>query len=110
MPTDERSRPATDPFAPASLWRTWLAAWEPRAAQAWEATVRRPVVVEPVAGAITLVGHMKAISDALARRVVRAFGVAASADQDRILYMLQRMESRILDLEERLANDGEVEP
>ena len=93
---------------PARAWRMWFDAWEPGAARAWDSLARQSWLVEPVAATITLVGRTKAFADSLRRRLLRGCGLATREDQDRILFLLQRMESRLLDLEDRLAN-GEDE-
>jgi len=116
MTHDDATRTATSandgaaaPRSAAPAWRIWFDAWEPRAAEAWDGTLRRPWVVEPVAAALTVLGRANTIRHEIARRVWRACGLATQHDQDRLLFLLQRMESRILDLEDRLAErDGAV--
>jgi hypothetical protein len=94
---------------PLPAWRIWFDAWEPKAAAAWDGALRAPWVVEPVAAALTLAGRANTIRREVARRLWRACGLATQHDQDRVLFLLQRLESRILDLEDRLADrDGAV--
>lgn len=85
----------------------WFDAWEPRAAIAWDAAVRQPWVVEPLAATITTVARAKSMADAVRRRVLQALGLPSREDQERALFLLQRMESRLLDLEDRLADREE---
>lgn len=84
----------------------WFDAWEPRAAIAWDAAVRQSWVVEPLAATITTVARAKGVADAVRRRLLRALGLPSREDQERVLFLLQRMESRLIDLEDRLA-EGE---
>jgi len=104
----EPTRTATSANDPARAWRIWFDAWEPKAALAWDAVVRQPWLVEPLAATITMVGRTKALADSVRRRLARACGLATREDQDRILFLLQRMESRLLDLEDRVVH-GEDE-
>jgi hypothetical protein len=108
MNPGERNQPTTSANDPVRAWRMWFDAWEPRAAIAWDATVRHPWVVEPLAATITTVARAKSVVDGVRRRLLRAFGLPTREDQERTLFLLQRMESRLLDLEDRLA-DGEDE-
>ena len=81
----------------------WFDAWEPRAAIAWDAAVRQSWVVEPLAATITTVARAKSVADAVRRRILGVLGLPTREDQERVLFLLQRMESRLLDLEDRIA-------
>src|SRR5688500_17608464 len=103
MRTDDTNDRVRAALRAPNPWRAWFDAWEPKAAQAWDAAVRRPWLVEPIAATITTLARAKSLGDAVRRRLVRACGLATRDEQDRILFLLQRMESRLLDLEDRLA-------
>lgn len=107
MRTDTPNDPVRAALRAPNPWRVWFDAWEPKAAEAWDAALRQSWLVEPVAATLTAIARTKAIGDSVRRRLVRACGLATRDDQDRILFLLQRMESRLLDLEERLADEAE---
>jgi hypothetical protein len=95
---------------PPAAWRLWFDAWEPKAAAAWDGALRRPWVVEPVAATLTALARANTIRAEVTRRIWRACGLATRHDQDRLLFALQRLESRILDLEERIADRDGARP
>jgi hypothetical protein len=85
---------------PVAAWRAWFDAWEPRAALAWERAMRESWLVEPIAALITGIAHAKRLADETRRRALRACGLATREDHERVLFLLQRMESRLFDLED----------
>ena len=89
------------------LWETWkkgFDAWEGATAKYLEGTLKNPVVLGP-SGAL-LAGAMK--TKAAYENAIATFwtnlGLPSRRDQERALHALNQMQSRLLDLEERLAD------
>lgn len=88
------------------LYKKWFNAWEGATATYMEALLKSPLLLEP-SGAL-LSGAMKAkaeVDKAVAEGWGR-LGVATKRDQERSLHALNQIQSKLLDLEERLAQSG----
>ena len=89
-----------------ALWRTFkkgFAAWERVTAEKVEAITRDPAWLNPMAGMLSATYRWKAISDELGSRFWGSLGLPTKRDQERTLHALNELQSRILDLEEKLA-------
>lgn len=87
------------------IWETWkkgFDAWENATAKYFEGLLKSPLLLTP--GGLMLGGAMKAKAtyDKALSQWVGALGVATKRDQERVLHSLNQIESRLLDLEERL--------
>lgn len=88
------------------IWETWkkgFDAWETATAKFTEHWMKSPAVLGPAG---TMLGSMmkaKAAYDKAAAQWVGSMGMATKRDQERTLHTLNQLESRLLDLEERLA-------
>lgn len=88
-----------------SLWEQWkkgFDSWEHVTAEYFEAVLKNPVVLGPAGGMLSATMRAKAASDRAITGVWAAVGLPTKRDQERTLHVLHRLESRILDLEERL--------
>jgi hypothetical protein len=88
------------------LWETWKKAfysWEDATAKYMEEWLKSPLVLAP--SGMMLGGAMKAKAavDKKTSDIVGAFGLATKRDQERSLHALNQLESRLIDLEEKLA-------
>jgi hypothetical protein len=88
------------------LWETWKKAfysWEDATAKYMEEWLKSPLVLAP--SGLMLGGAMKAKAavDRKTSDIVGAFGLATKRDQERSLHALNQLESRLIDLEEKLA-------
>jgi hypothetical protein len=88
------------------LWATWKKAfysWEDATAKYMEEWLKSPLVLAP--SGMMLGGAMKAKAavDKKTSDIVGAFGLATKRDQERSLHALNQLESRLIDLEEKLA-------
>jgi len=89
------------------LWKKSFYAWEDATSKAFEAWLRSPLLLAP--SGMLLGGAMKAKAayDRAAASWVGGLGLATKRDQERALHTLNQLESRLLDLEERLAELAE---
>ncbi len=88
------------------MWETWkkgFDAWESATAKYIEAWMKSPLVLGPAGMMLGNAMKAKAAYDKAASQWVGAMGMATKRDQERALHTLNQLESRLLDLEERLA-------
>ncbi len=93
-----------------NLWKTWkkaFDAWETSTAQMLEPWLRSPTLLEPAGSALSATMRLKSMSDRAAAAWWGAMGLPTKRDQERALHQLNRLESRLLDLEERLEDQAE---
>lgn len=77
-------------------------AWEKATAQLLETWLKSPLVLEPAGTLLTSVMKVKTASDKAAAVWWGAMGLPTKRDQERTLHALNELESRLLDLEEKL--------
>ena len=87
------------------IWQTWkkgFDAWENATAKYLETVLKSPALLTP--SGMMLGGAMKAKAayDRAAAQWMGSMGLATKRDQERSLHTLNQIESRLLDLEERL--------
>jgi hypothetical protein len=80
-------------------------AWESATARALEAWLKSPLVLKPGGALFTALFRAKSASDRLVEAWWSGVGLAPRQEQERVLHALHRLESRLLDLEERLDRD-----
>jgi hypothetical protein len=88
------------------LWETWKKAfytWEDNTAKLMEEWLKSPLLLAP--SGMMLGGAMKAKAalDKQTASFVGNLGLATKRDQERSLHALNQLESRLIDLEEKLA-------
>ena len=87
------------------IWDTWkkgFDAWENATAKATESLMKSPLVLAPSGKMLGGAMKAKAAYDKAAAQWVGSLGMATKRDQERSLHTLNQLESRLLDLEERL--------
>ncbi len=84
------------------LWKKGFEAWENATAQFLEQWLKSPLVLEPSGAVLTQVLKAKTFGDKLAASFWGAMGLPTKRDQERALHALNQLESKLLDLEERL--------
>jgi threonine dehydratase len=87
---------------PWELYKKWFNAWEGATAQWTEAWLKSPLVLEPSGAVLCAAMKAKAAADKAAAQAWGAMGVATKRDQERALHALNQIQSKLLDLEERL--------
>lgn len=88
------------------IWETWkkgFDAWENATAKYLEVWMKSPLVLAPSGMMLGGAMKMKAAYDKAAAQWVGTMGLATKRDQERSLHTLNQLESRLLDLEEKLA-------
>lgn len=87
------------------MWETfkqYVGAWESNTAKVAEQFLRSPLVLSPAATMISAALRTKAIADKNLAAVWGAVGLPTRRDQERTLHALHQIQSRLVDLEERL--------
>lgn len=89
------------------LWDTWkqgFDAWEEATAQYLEQVLRNPSVLGPAGQMLTVAMKVKAEQDKAIAQAWARVGLPTRRDQERTLHALNQVQSRLLDLEEQLAD------
>ncbi len=84
------------------MWKKGFDAWENETAKFLENVIRSPLVLGPSGALITAVMKAKTAGDKAKVTLLGMAGLATKHDQERVLHALNRLESRLMDLEERL--------
>lgn len=87
------------------LWKQGFDAWEKATAQYLEKVLSNPAVLAPAGAMLTAVMKTKVATDRAASAWWAALGLPTRRDQERALHKLDQLETRLYDLEERLARD-----
>ena len=89
------------------MWEQWtksFATWESATARYLEQVMANPAVLEPAGALLTAAMKTKAATDRAVASWWAAVGLPTRRDQERSLHKLNQLESRLLDLEEQLAD------
>ena len=84
------------------MWKKGFYAWEDATAKYVEHWLKSPLLLAPSGMMLGGAMKVKAGYDRAAANWVGALGIATKRDQERTLHLLNQLESRLLDLEERL--------
>ena len=87
------------------IWETWkkgFDVWEAKTAELFEAALKNPKFLEPAGAMLTASMKLKAASDKAMANFWSSWGLPTRRDQERTLHALNQLNSRLLDLEERL--------
>lgn len=88
------------------MWKKGFYAWENTTAQHLETVLKSPLVLEPSGALLSAVLKVKARADRHAESVWGALGLPTKRDQERTLHALNQIQSRLMDLEEKLEDRG----
>ncbi len=86
-------------------WKKSFDTWEDRTARFFEVALKSPLVLRPAAAALTAGLRAKSAADKLATGMVARLGLPTKVDQERTLHAIHRLESRLIDLEEKLESE-----
>jgi len=78
--------------------------WESGTAKYLEAVMKSPLVLEPAGACLSAMMKTKAMSDRVKAIAWGNAGVATKRDQERTLHAIHQLESRLIDLEERIVD------
>lgn len=84
-------------------WKRGFDAWEDATAKHLEAWARSPLVLGPGGAMLTAAMRSKAALDGAMDAWWSAVGLPTRRDQERTLHALNQLQSRLMDLEETLA-------
>lgn len=87
------------------IWDTWkrgFTAWEQATAHYMEKVLSNPSVLGPAGAVMTAMMKTKAATDRAISAWWSTVGLPTRRDQERTLHMLNQLESRLYDLEEKL--------
>jgi hypothetical protein len=88
------------------MWHEWKKAfdvWESSTARWVEEWMKSPLVLGPSGALLTAAMKAKKATDDAKAQVWGQFGLPTRQDQERTLHMLNQLQSRLMDLEEKLA-------
>ncbi len=91
---------------PWKLWKKGFDAWEKATAAAIEKMMANPAILGPAGGMLSAFMKAKAASDKAAASAWGSVGLPTKRDQERALHKLNMLETRLMDLEERLVDAG----
>lgn len=91
-------------------WKKGFDVWESTTAQYLEQVVQSPLVLGPSGTMLTALFKAKAASDDAVAKWWGTLGLPTKRDQERTLHALNQLQSRLLDLEEKLAERTERAP
>ncbi len=92
------------------LWKKGFDRWEDATAKLLEAWLASPLVLEPAGKLLGGAFRAKAAADQAAAALWGAVGLPTKRDQERTLHALNQLQSRLLDIEERLADAPPAPP
>lgn len=95
---------------PWKLWKKAFDQWEGATADLLQTWMKSPMLLEPAGNALSMSMRLKAMSDKMAAGWWGAVGLPTKRDQERTLHALNQLESRLLDLEERLEDAPQSQP
>ncbi len=85
------------------MWKKGFDAWEKTTAEYLDRVMKNSAVLEPAGALLTAAMKTKTAGDKAWAAWWSAWGLPTRRDQERALHKLNTLESRLLDLEERLA-------
>ena len=85
------------------LWKKGFDAWEDATAKYAELWLRSPMTLVPAGSLFTAMMKTKAARDKAVASLWSAVGIPTRHDQERSLHALNQIQSRLADLEDKLA-------
>jgi hypothetical protein len=89
-----------------SQWKQAFDAWENATAKWVEEWMKSPLVLGPSGAMLTVAMKAKKATDDAKAQVWAQMGLPTKRDQERALHLLNQLQSRIMDLEEKLEARG----
>jgi hypothetical protein len=89
-------------FAHWDLWKRSFDVWEQATARYLEQWLKSPLMLNGSGAMLTAIMKMRAASEKAKAQVWSEMGLPTKRDQERTLHLLNQIQSRLLDLEERL--------
>lgn len=92
---------------PWEMWKKAFQAWEDATARWLEQGLRSPLVLEPAGALLTKTMQTKSKADDLLARWWRFNGLPTRREQERMMHVVNQLQSQLHDLEERLEQVAE---
>ncbi len=92
------------PKQPWSTFKQAFDAWEGASAPMFEAWLKSPFVIGPAGSSLSAYSQMRVSQQRMMGRWWSSFGLPTRSDQERGLHAMNELQSRLIDLEERLAD------
>jgi hypothetical protein len=89
------------------IWETWkkgFDTWEQKTAEMMESVLKSPAVLQPMGTMLTATMKMKSATDKAIANWWELMGLPTRRDQERTLHALNQLQSRLIDLEEKLSD------
>ncbi len=84
------------------MWKKGFDAWENATAKYFEGVMKSPLLLTPAGSLLSATMKAKAAGDQAVAKAWGTLGFATRRDQERTLHALNQIQSRLLDLEEKL--------
>jgi hypothetical protein len=91
------------------MWKKGFEAWEGATARYVEQVLKNPLVLGPSGAMLGAAMKAKATTDKAAATYWGAMGLSTKRDQERTLHALNQIQSRLLDIEDKLQSTSEPE-
>ena len=91
------------------MWQQWKSAfdaWENATAKWVEEWMKSPLVLGPSGAMLTVAMKAKKATDDAKAQAWAQLGLPTKRDQERTLHLLNQLQSRLMDLEEKLETRG----
>lgn len=88
------------------LWDQWKKGfdlWEQRTAEMMETVLKSPAVLTPMGGMLTMTMKARAATEKATAQWWGSLGLPTKREQEKTLHALNQINSRLIDLEEKLA-------
>jgi hypothetical protein len=90
------------------LWKKSFDTWENETAKFLETVVKSPLMLGPSGAMLGVMMKAKTASDKATATLWGSMGLPTKRDQERVLHALNKLESRLLDLEEKLDEQNDA--
>ena len=88
------------------MWKRSFDVWEQATAHYLEQWLKSPLMLDGSGAMLTAIMMMRASSEKAKAQVWAQMGLPTKRDQERTLHLLNQIQSRLLDLEDRLVAEG----
>jgi len=95
------------------LWQFWkqgFESWERATAELLEGCLKSPTLLEPAGAMLTAAMKLKKQADDAVQQAWSLMGLPTRREQERMLHVLNQIQSRLMDLEEWLETRREQAP
>ena len=84
-------------------WKKGFDVWEQKTAEMFESVLKSPAVLQPMGSMLSATMKMKAQMEKARAQWWGSLGLPTKMEQEKTLHALNQINSRLIDLEERLA-------